>query len=224
MSKGKKGDAGVNIGGNVTNSIITTGDGNVIIPPPQPTPDKLSLAAVVILICVVMFGMYGLILVLGKLLLIPPLTPPASPPVLPTETPVVVMTVTATEQRPVPSEARPTPSPSPEPVVFSPTSPADRMVAILQANRVEGKAPFEARFDGRASYVYFADGRLLKCSDVFSCSYSFSVYLNDKYVTSASNKTGLWQYTFGKKGEYKVGVYVCWNQVCGEDGVVVNVR
>ncbi len=223
----KSGNRSLNVDGDAKGNIMITGDGNTVNLSPDSSPaptNRLSLAGVIALICVVMFGMYGLLIILLRFLPPVAITPTASPPGLVFETPTVAATVTATEQAAVPLEAVPSPSSSPEPVVLSPTPPADRMVAILQSNRTEGKAPFEARFDGRASYVYRADGQVNKCIDLFFCTYTFTVYLNDKYVTSTSNKTGIWQYTFGKRGEYKIGVYVCWDQVCGEDGVAVNAR
>lgn len=216
------------IGGNVDRSVIVGGDGNVInLPPSSGSPiDKLLQTAVVLLIISVLIpGACGLLFIFLRRSNLPlTITPTAAFPTLQVETPATMATVTATEPSPAPSETSPLPSPGLESVVPSPVPPTDRMVAVLQSNRIEGKAPFEARFDGRASYVYFADGRLLKCSEAFFCTYTFNVYLNDKYVTSAFNKTGVWEYTFGKKGEYKIGLYVCWDYLCGEDGVVLNAR
>lgn len=225
---GKNGQGNVKIGGGVEKGVVVTGNENVINLPPSSgsSGDKLLQTAVVLfIIFVLILGVCGLLFIFLRRSDLPlAITPTAASPALKVETLAVMPTVAAAEPSPAPSETSLPPSPGLEPVVPSPVPPADRMVAILQSNRIEAKAPFEARFDGRASYVHFADGRLLQCSQVFSCTYTFNVYLNDKYVTSAFNKTGVWKYTFGKKGEYKIGLYVCWDSLCGEDGVVLNAR
>ncbi|MGQ9833440.1 MAG: hypothetical protein ACUVRJ_06540, partial [Candidatus Villigracilaceae bacterium] len=177
------GPGNIKIGGNVTHGIIVDGGKNVInlSPSSGSSGDKLLQTAVVLLIIVALIlGACGLLFIFLRRPNLPlAITPTAASPTLEVETPAVMATATATEQSLAPSETSPLPSPGLEPVVSSPVPPADRMVAILQSNRIEGKAPFEARFDGRASYVYFADGRLLQCSQFFSCTYTFNfnVYL-----------------------------------------------
>lgn len=152
MSK-DDGSGNINIGKDVNNSIVIRGSKNVINLPPSSgsSGDKLLQMAVVLFVVIfLILGVCGLLFIFLRKPNLPfAITPTAASPALQVETPAVMATVTATEQSPAPSETSPPPSPGLEPVVPSPVPPADRMVAILQSNRIEAKAPFEARFDGQ---------------------------------------------------------------------------
>ena len=138
-----------------------------------------------------------------------PFLPVTNTAVIPSETALPVFTLTLTPD----SSATP-----------ADTGPVDKMIVALQASATDGKAPLKVNFDARSSYYQFADGTTAFCGDGNLCSFTFAIYLNGHSLIQEDNKSGVFSYTFGGKGEYFVTLYVCRGTTCDDDGVEVNVR
>lgn len=240
----------VNIGDDVSDSIIIAGNGNVIhvgdgksAKKPRrkskPKTQKVNWSNPTIIVAVI-----GAIATITVGLLNSPLitdrpdqtdTPTATETIPPTDaatatedftsTPIVIV-VTSTE---VPPTASPTFTITPTATdtataSFTPEPKTDQMTAILQSSLDGGKSPLSINFDARTSYVKFADGSTMPCGTTSFCSYAFTVYRDSKYYDKADNNTGVLSYTFGAKGKYSVTVYVCRGKACSDDGVTVDVR
>jgi hypothetical protein len=226
----------VYVGKDVSDSVIVTGNGNVINvgnknaakkPRRKGKPKTKDNSNTAIIVAVI--GVIGTII---AALLSSPLLGKWSGPVVPTATPTefvtatpFIMVVTSTELPVTPptSTLTPTPentataSPSPEPKV-------DKMTAILEATKLTGKSPLRVNFDARTSYADFAVGNNATCGNNPFCSYVFTVYRDSKFEDRISNNTGLLLYTFNGKGQYFVNVYVCRGGTCEDDGVTINVK
>jgi hypothetical protein len=96
---------------------------------------------------------------------------------------------------PVPSE---TITPLPQP----------KLIVLLTANKNTGNAPLKVKMDARASYLTAYDGQKYVCRNG-PCSYAWKVYFNDQQVGNADNSGGTFDYTFGRRGTYKVTVWIC---------------
>lgn len=242
----------VNVGKDVSDSVIVAGNGNIITVGDKKTQkstrrkgksktaDNLNTAIIVAVI-----GVIGTIIAA----LLPPLVEkwteaaPTSTPTIsstPTEfatateywtsTPIILV-VTSTEIPVTPPTSTftstPTFTPTPENTAtasFTPEPKAENMTAILQSTVDEGKAPLKVNFDARMSYVQFADKSTAPCGNNPFCSYVFAVYRYSKLERKISNNTGLLSYTLATKGEYFVTVYVCRGEACHDDGVTVTVK
>lgn len=226
----------INVGKDVSDSVIVTGNGNVInvenknaAKKPRrkgkPKPKDNSNTAIVVAV----IGIIGTIIaaLLGSPLLerwIGPAVPTATPTEFVTATPFIVV-VTSTEPPVTPPTTTLTPtlentataSSSPEPKV-------DKMTAILEATKLTGKSPLNVNFDARTSYADFAVGNNATCGNNPFCSYLFTIYHDSKIVERISNNTGMLRYTFNGRGQYFVNVYVCRGGTCEDDGVTINVK
>ncbi len=86
--------------------------------------------------------------------------------------------------------------------------PQPKLIVILAANKSTGNTPLKVKMDARESYLTAYDGQKYVCRNG-PCSYSWKVYFNDQQVGKADNSGGTFDYTFGKRGTYKVTVWVC---------------
>jgi hypothetical protein len=113
---------------------------------------------------------------------------------------------------------------SPVPLPPSTESPAQKMIAFLNANATYGKAPLQVNMNAQNSYVQLANGSILPCGQFHLCDYVWTVYRDGKSVGKPVVGDGVYDYTFTRKGEYFVTVYVCRGSVCEDDGITIEVK
>jgi hypothetical protein len=102
-------------------------------------------------------------------------------------------------------------------------SPAPKLIVLLTANKSAGNKPLKVKMDARESYLTTYDGQKYVCRNG-PCSYSWRVYFNDQQVGKADNSRGTFDYTFGKRGTYKVTVWICRGQDkvdCGSGAIQI---
>lgn len=88
-------------------------------------------------------------------------------------------------------------------------SPTPKLIVLLTANKTSGHAPLKAKFDARQSYLTAYDGQRYVCR-YGPCNYVWKVYSNEEPLGKAKNgSSGTFDYTFGKRGIYKVTVWIC---------------
>lgn len=101
---------------------------------------------------------------------------------------------------------------------------AEKMDTILRASLLEGKAPLKVNFDARASFVQFLDGSVDECGNSQFCSFTFTIIPDSQPGETIHLNEGRLAYTFSRKGEYIVAVYVCRGGACDEDSVMISIR
>jgi len=152
-------------------------------------------------------------------------------PIIPTPTAAVTVTATATFT----SYPAATPTNTATSTIFptlvntasaspSPEPETDEMYARLEANLLEGKAPLRVNLDARASFVQFTDGSVAECGNSHFCSFTFTIIPDSRSAETFQKNEGRLSYTFSRKGEYIVAVYVCRGNACDDDSVAISIR
>jgi hypothetical protein len=103
-------------------------------------------------------------------------------------------------------------------------SPSEQMNPFLSANLLEGKAPLKINFDARDSFVQFADGSSVACGSTRLCSYTFTVRLENQVLCTEDNVDGVFSYKFERRGQHSVSVRVCRAGTCGAIGIIISIR
>jgi hypothetical protein len=102
--------------------------------------------------------------------------------------------------------------------------PQPKLIVLLTANKSSGHAPLKVKIDARESYLTAYDGQKYVCRNG-PCNYIWKVYFNEQQVgKSENNSGGTFDYTFGKRGTYKVTVWVCRGRDkvdCGGGGIQI---
>lgn len=237
-------DKKVNIGKDVSGSVVVTGDGNTInvgetrkakseaaprkhAAPAKPSSKKTS-RELNITIIVALIGLSGVIIT--ALLNSPLIERLLFPTSVPSSTPTISLTDTATATQP-----RETPIVSPAftltpglestiTVSPSPEFPSEQMNPFLSASLLEGKAPLKVNFDARDSFVQFADGSFVACGSTRLCSYTFTIRLGNQVLYTEDNIDGAFSYKFERKGQHSVSVRVCRAGTCGAVGIIISIR
>jgi len=237
----------INVGKDVSDSVIINGSGNVVNvgekkspkkAPRKGKPKKTKKPDVAIIVAVIsVIGTIVAALLNSPLLQKWTTLTPTSFPTMSmtpveiltateylTATPLIVI-VTSTELPITPPTLTFTPTLEDTAAVSpSPESGISKMTALLQATTLEGRAPLMVNFDARTSYVQFSMGNIVPCGNNNFCSYVFAIYRDSKFVERISNNEGMLSYTFGGKGKYFVTVYTCRGEACNDDGVTINVK
>ena len=237
-----------NVGGDVSESIVISGNGNVVNVgggkpvkrrrrKAKPTPKKVNWSNPTIIVAVIGAVATIIAALLNSPLIIGQKEPTSTPTSSSTPTdsatatdyvtsPPIIVVVTSTEVTPSASPTF-TLTPTLENTATASPSPEPeiaQMAAILQSTIDNGKAPLKVNFDARSSYVKFTDGSMAACGNNRFCSYVFAIYRDGNLVEKISNNNGLLSYTFGAKGKYWVTVYVCRGESCEDDGVEIAVK
>ncbi len=101
--------------------------------------------------------------------------------------------------------------------------PQPKLIVLLTTNKSTGNTPLKVKMDARESYLTAYDGQKYVCRNG-PCSYTWKIYFNDQQVGKADNSGGTFDYTFGKRGTYKVTVWVCRGRDkvdCGGGGIQI---
>ncbi len=88
------------------------------------------------------------------------------------------------------------------------------MVAQLTYNYAIGNAPLTVTFNAKTSYISYQDGTIDNCEFKNVCSYSWDVRQGSTPIYGPESGGNVFSYTFGKKGDYTVVVYVCRGTIC----------
>ena len=100
------------------------------------------------------------------------------------------------------------------PTSTQPPSPSV-MTAQIVSNYSEGKIPLAVTFNASSSFVTYPDGSVETCEFANVCTYTWDVReKNGGTIHGPEVGGGKFSYTFTKKGEYTVVVYVCRGQAC----------
>ena len=129
---------------------------------------------------------------------------------VPSETPVFSILTIATPQET--NIVTPT-------ITTTPTSTFEPISGVMNAqisyNYSTGNAPLNVSFNAHASYVSYPDGQKVECQFENVCTYTWDVRTKEgKTISSPTGGPAEFSYTFSKKGEYMVVVYVCRGDVC----------
>lgn len=87
-----------------------------------------------------------------------------------------------------------------------------------------GKAPLQGTFKADSSFVSYSDGTSLDCAFKNVCSFTWDVRLDGKTVYGPIAGESAFSYTFQKRGNYMVVVYVCRGGVCNFSAVNIMVN
>ena len=102
--------------------------------------------------------------------------------------------------------------------------PRPLLIVVLTATKTSGRAPVKVKFDARDTYLTDYDGKRYVCRDG-ACYYNWKVYLRDEQIGRAVNNSGgTFDYSFTKKGTYRVTVWICRgrNEIdCNGSGIQV---
>lgn len=160
--------------------------------------------------------------------LVPRLFPPTPTVALVAETPTVTPILPTVTFTPFNLPATPTEVQLPsltEPLPTSTIEPAiSKMTVILTASMEEGKSPLPVNFNARDSFVQFADGNVAACGSTGFCTFTWAIYRDQKRVVAPFQGQGTFSYTFSGRGVYSVTVYVCREDTCADDGIVITVK
>lgn len=96
------------------------------------------------------------------------------------------------------------------------TQPLDigEMIAQLSYNYAIGNTPLTVTFNAQSSYVSYQNGTIDNCEFKNVCSYSWDVRQGSTPIYGPESGGSVFSYTFGKKGNYTVVVYVCRGAIC----------
>ena len=99
------------------------------------------------------------------------------------------------------------------------------MIAQINTNAYEGRAPLRVTFRADASYVTFPDGSVETCKYAHVCSYTWDVReQNGPTIHGPVTGGSEFSYEFSRRGVYMVVVYVCRGQACSFTSVTVTTR
>lgn len=99
------------------------------------------------------------------------------------------------------------------------------MNAQITYNYSAGNAPLHVTFNAHSSYVSYPDGTKEECKFTNVCTYQWDVReKNGSVIFGPVQDKAEFSYTFGKKGEYVVVVYVCRGNTCNYGAANVKVR
>jgi hypothetical protein len=99
------------------------------------------------------------------------------------------------------------------------------MIAQVNTNYSEGRAPLEVTFRAGNSYVQFPDGTVEACEFAHSCSYTWDVREQNGTVFHGPVTGGKeFSYKFTRKGVFVVVVYVCRAQACNFAAITITIR
>ena len=100
------------------------------------------------------------------------------------------------------------------------------MQVIVVANPPSGKKPLKVTIDARDSFLRAANGDIFECKHG-ACSYTWYLTIPGGQSVKQPEKDGYINFTFEKKGNYYINVYVCHgadNPTCASGGTVVIVE
>lgn len=141
-------------------------------------------------------------------------TPSTSPSILPSETENLAGAASFTDTPVIPPPPTLTPTPS-----------TGVMIAQINTNAYEGRAPLRVTFRADASYVTFPDGSVETCKYAHVCSYTWDVReQNGQTIHGPVTGGSEFSYEFSRRGVYMVVVYVCRGQACSFTSVTVTTR
>lgn len=98
------------------------------------------------------------------------------------------------------------------------------MIAQLAYNYASGPAPLTVTFNAKTSYVLYPDGTIENCEFKNVCQYSWDVRKDGALIHGPELGGSLFSYTFAKKGNYTVVVYVCRGKICHFASAAITVR
>lgn len=99
------------------------------------------------------------------------------------------------------------------------------MTAQIVYNYGVGNAPLTTTFNASSSSVAHPDGKVETCEFAHVCTYSWDVRnKNGAVIHGPEVGESKFSYTFAKKGEYTVVVYVCRGQACNFASANVTVK
>lgn len=87
-----------------------------------------------------------------------------------------------------------------------------------------GKAPLTVNFNASNSFVDVQGGEDLLCNFENVCKYTWSVRTGSTYLHEPTLGGSKFSYTFGKRGEYIVVVYVCRGEACNAAAAIITVK
>lgn len=136
------------------------------------------------------------------------------------ETPTIISELTLT---PIVTEVVVSSTP---PIVTEPPTPAPAgvMIAELFASANTVRQGQHINFNARNSFVTFADGSVYNCVNYRFCSFGWYIYHTESATRTSTTTDGILSYTFEKRGNYTVTVYVCRSDICGYASTYVLVR
>lgn len=114
-----------------------------------------------------------------------------------------------------------TPFPSETPTQLTNTG---KMTAQLTYNYATGNAPLVVTFNAHSSYLSYQDGAIETCEFSNVCNYSWDVRQGSTPIYGPESGGGIFSYTFAKKGDYTVVVYVCRGGICNFAAVSITAK
>ena len=110
-------------------------------------------------------------------------------------------------------------------IAFTPTPSTGVMIAQINTNAYEGRAPLRVTFRADASYVTFPDGSVETCKYAHVCSFTWDVREKNGATIHGPELGGSeFSYEFSRRGEFIVVVYVCRGQACSFTSVSITTR
>lgn len=106
----------------------------------------------------------------------------------------------------------------------TPQAVTETMTVQLTFSSSAGKAPLMVNFNAKNSYLSRTDGTTLSCIEKNVCSYSWDVRLGSTSIYGPKLGDSAFSYTFQKKGEYVVVVYVCRGEACNYSAASISVK
>lgn len=88
------------------------------------------------------------------------------------------------------------------------------MIAQLTYNYAIGNIPLTITFNAQSSYVSYKNGTIDNCKFKNVCSYSWDVRQGGTPIYGPESGGSVFSYTFAKKGDYTIVVYVCRGTIC----------
>lgn len=99
------------------------------------------------------------------------------------------------------------------------------MNAQISYNYSTGNAPLNVSFNAHSSFINYPDGQKVECQFENVCTYLWDVRTKEgKVISSPTQGPAEFSYTFSKKGEYMVVVYVCRGEVCNFSAATIIVK
>ena len=187
-------------------------------------PNAVIWAAVITGIVTIIVTILGFPPLIAKLDAVWNPTPTISATPASTETPTPSSIVSPTE---TPGQTIATPPANTPTDTVIPTQPQGNgtMIAQINTNAYEGRAPLRVTFRADASYVTFPDGSVETCKYAHVCSYTWDVReQNGPTIHGPVTGGSEFSYEFSRRGVYMVVVYVCRGQACSFTSVTVTTR
>lgn len=103
-------------------------------------------------------------------------------------------------------------------------TPVGVMKAELFASANTVRQGQHINFNARNSFVTFADGSVYNCVNYRFCSFDWYIYHTESATRTSTTTEGILSYTFEKRGNYTVTVYVCRSNICGYASTSIVVR